>query len=77
MNRQWLKEQRIMKNMTQSEIANAAGITQSYYADIENGNRGAHIKGEIAKKIATALNFDWTRFYEDGDPAQPQEEAAL
>nr|DAO88590.1 MAG TPA: helix-turn-helix domain protein [Caudoviricetes sp.] len=42
-----------------------AGISQSYYASIETGNRGKPLNADVAKKIAEALHFDWTRFYED------------
>ena len=63
--RTWLKDIRERLNLTTFEAANAAGIWQSYYSSIENGTRGNPLNVDIAKKIAEALNFEWTRFYED------------
>ena len=63
--RKWLKDIRERLKLTTFEAANAAGISQSYYSSIENGTRGNPLNVDIAKKIAEALNFEWTRFYED------------
>ena len=66
--RKWLVEIRKAANMSQYTTAEKAGISQSYYASIETGVRGKPLSVTIAKKIATALGFDWTRFYvEDGE----------
>jgi transcriptional regulator with XRE-family HTH domain len=56
-------------NLTQEETAEISGITRAYYSLIELGIRRPSV--ENAKKIASALGFDWTRFYE----ADPDEEA--
>ena len=61
LNREWLKELRIRKNMTQSQISEACGISLSYYSLIENGERDLPVK--TAKKIAKALKFKWSKFY--------------
>ena len=63
--RKWLSEIRKERGISQYAVAAAAGISQSYYASIETGTRGNPLNVETAKKIAEALGFDWTRFYED------------
>lgn len=63
--RKWLTEKRRTKRLSQYEVAKLAGISQSYYAAIETGTRGKPLSADVAKKIATALGFDWTLFYED------------
>lgn len=61
----WLKDLRLQQGKTQQEISIACGINRSYYANIEAGRRGKHLPAHLAKRIAIALNFDWTRFYEE------------
>ena len=57
-----LKKKRQTEKKTMKEIASAAGISESYYCLIENGERIPPVK--TAKKIAEVLGIDWTRFYE-------------
>jgi len=59
--RQWLKDKRINAKLTQRQISEFCGISESYYSLIENGIRNVPVK--TAKKIAKILNFDWTEFY--------------
>ncbi len=63
--RKWLADIRRQKGMSQRVVADASGISQSYYAAIETGERGKPLSVTIAKQIAIALGFDWTRFYDD------------
>ena len=63
--RQWLKELREQSGLSQCSVAEKSGISQNYYSDIETGERGKPLNVDVAKKIAEALHFDWTRFYED------------
>ena len=63
--RLWLKEIRTAAKKSQQEVANSAGISQSYYAGIEDGTRGKPLSVPIAKAIAKALDFEWTKFYDD------------
>ena len=63
--RGWLVAIRKDKNMTQAETAQAAGLSQSYYAEIETGSRGKALKVPVAMAIAKALGFDWKMFYAD------------
>ena len=61
--RKWLIELR--KGRSQAQVAEAAGITQQMYSAVELGVRRPSV--EVAKKIASVLGFNWTRFYEDED----------
>ena len=60
--RDWLVDIRRKRNESQQEIANTVGIAQSTYASLETGARSPSV--DMAKRIASALGFDWTRFFE-------------
>jgi len=64
--REWLKEMRVSKMLTQVQVADLVGIVPHYYSYIESGARRPSV--ETAKKIATALGFEWTLFFEDEEP---------
>lgn len=68
--RKWLVDIRTATKQSQQEVADAAGISQSYYAGIELGIRGKPLAVPVAKKIAAALGFNWTRFYDEADAGQ-------
>jgi len=55
-------------------MAEKVGISRQYYDFVENGQRRP--SPEVAKKIAEALGFDWTRFYEN-DPKEATEKGLL
>lgn len=59
---EWLERIREQRNWTQKEVASRAGITRHYYTMIANGTRQPSVKA--AQKIAKALGFDWTLFFE-------------
>ena len=61
--RDWLVNKRIKKGFSQKKVSELIAISQPSYCNIENGERRPSV--ETAKKIAEALGFDWTRFYED------------
>ena len=44
------------RGLTMSALAEAAGISQSYLSDIENGKKDGSVK--VLKRIAQALNTD-------------------
>jgi len=67
--RKWLIDLRKTKGFTQHKTADLAGISQSYYAAIETGERGNPLNVGVAKKIAKALDFDWQLFYPEDDGA--------
>jgi putative transcriptional regulator len=63
--RTWLKDIRAKKELTQQEVANAANVDVTMISKIELGERRPSV--EVAKKIASVLGFNWTRFFEDED----------
>ena len=60
--RKWLKEIREQKGLVMKVVADAAGISECYYSQIEGGSRNASVP--VAKKIAEALGFSWQKFFE-------------
>ena len=60
--RSWLKTIRIKAGKTMKSVAEKAGISESYYSQIENGVRNASVP--VAKKIAEILGFDLQIFFE-------------
>lgn len=60
--REWLIRLREEKDMTQGAVANAAGIAQPSYFEIEKGISTP--RPETAQRIGAVLGFPWTRFYE-------------
>lgn len=57
-----LKAIRIERGMTMKQVAEKAGISESYISVIESGKQSMPV--HTAKKIAEVLGFDWTKFYE-------------
>lgn len=64
--RNWLREIRKLEGLTEAQAADAAGISQPAYHNIEMG-KGVSVP--TAKSIARALDFDWTQFYPDDEDA--------
>ena len=60
--REWLIKLREKKELTQSQVATLCNTTQITICHIENGARRP--SPELAKKLAKALGFEWTKFYE-------------
>lgn len=58
----WLSEVRADSGVSQKTVATKTGISRSSYSNIETGKRKPSVS--VAKKIARALGFDWTRFYD-------------
>jgi DNA-binding XRE family transcriptional regulator len=63
--RNWLIAIRVEKGMTQKAVAQAIGVSQPTYCNIEKGDRNPGVA--VAKRTAAVLGFDWTRFYEEDD----------
>ena len=63
--RTWLKDIRAKHELTQQEVANAANVDVTMICKIELGERRPSVG--VAKKIASVLEFPWTRFYDDED----------
>lgn len=60
--RDWLRNKREGKKLSQSEVARSVGISQNHYSSIETGVRRP--SPEVAQKIANELEFDWILFFE-------------
>lgn len=63
--RDWLREVRKEKGMTQGEVAELAEISRTYYVQIENDKYRKNPTPCTAKKIAKILGFNWTIFFEN------------
>lgn len=57
-----IKKARLMKELTQAQVAEAAGIHAQSYSAIEK--RSVCPKVETAKRLAEVLGIKWTAFYE-------------
>jgi putative transcriptional regulator len=57
-----LQRMREGKGLSQRDIAKAIGIAKGTYINIEHNRRKPSV--EVAKKIATVLDFDWWKIYE-------------
>lgn len=66
MGRDWFKTVRENKKMTQNNLACCVGVTRQHIGLIENGTAVPSVT--VAKKIASILDFDWTKFFEDDRP---------
>lgn len=66
-NRAWLRQTRENKGLTQEALAASIGITRQHVGLLENGVATPSV--EVAKKIASVLGFEWTRFYESEQAA--------
>ena len=61
-------------NQSQDKLAKKIGVAQSTYAAIETGNRNPSV--ETAKKIASVMGFDWTRFFDEVVPVEQGKDGA-
>jgi putative transcriptional regulator len=61
--RNWLINRRKDKELTQVTVASHIGISRAYYTQIELNQRSPSIR--VAKNLASLLEFEWTRFFED------------
>lgn len=55
--RDWLKEKRVEKNLTQDQMAEQLGISLSYYNLIENGERQKKMDLSIANQLSAILGM--------------------
>ena len=61
--REWLRQKRVSKKLTQEQVAKKAGIARTTYAMIEHNQRDPSVN--VAKSIAKTLGFEWTIFFDD------------
>lgn len=71
--RNWLKNKRTNRKLTQEEVAKLSDISRSFYTHIEAGTKTPSV--EVAKKIAKTLGFEWTLFFETGCSLKEQNTA--
>ena len=67
--REYMRLQRLKIGLKQTEVAEAAGISKSYYSDIERGNRQKNIDITMLAKLAVPLRLtisDMIEFEERG-----------
>ena len=55
--REWLKSQRLKMGMTQAQVAKKMGISESYYAFIESGERQKKMDITVITKLADILHL--------------------
>ena len=55
--RGWLANARANKGLTQAQIAEKIGITESYYCMIENGDRQKKMDITLAAKLSSILEI--------------------
>jgi len=63
--RTWLKTIREEKGLSQAQAAATSGVSQQMYSFIESGKRCRPNKIATEKRIAGAMGFCWTRFFEE------------
>lgn len=55
--REWLKDARLQQRLTQKQMADAIGVTESYYCMIEGGDRQKKMDVSLAIKIGNVLGM--------------------
>ena len=61
--RTWLKQKRIEKNLTLSQLSEIICVSEQSLSYYENGDRRP--TPEVAIALGNALDFDWTIFYKE------------
>lgn len=61
--REWLKQKRIEKGYTLSQLSDIVGVSEQSLSYYENGDRRP--VPEVAIALGKALDFDWTIFYKE------------
>lgn len=59
-----LKELREAFNLTQDQLASEVGVDRTMISHIENGKARPSVN--LAKKLGTKLNVEWSIFFKDG-----------
>ena len=57
-----MRDIRKERGMTMKQLGDVTGLSESYISMIENMERTPSVSA--AKRIAEALGFEWTRFFE-------------
>lgn len=56
--RDWLKEERVKQRLTQKQVADAIGVTESFYSLIEADKRQKKMDIDLALKLANVLGME-------------------
>ena len=62
--REYLKELRKNRNLTQMDVASKLEISESYYNQIENGSRQTTLRIDVAQGLAEALDIPLSKLLE-------------
>ena len=62
--REYLKELRKNRNLTQMDLASKLEISESYYNQIENGSRQTTLRIDVAQGLAEALDIPLSKLLE-------------
>ena len=57
-----MKVRRVMKDLTQEQLAEKAGVSRSHITRIEKGDIKPSVA--VAKRLGEILEIDWRCFYE-------------
>lgn len=63
--RDWLKELRSERGMTQAQLAEKLGISEAYLSYIESGDRQKKMDLALAMKLSDILNIDLRQIVEN------------
>ena len=66
-----MRAARVKLGLSTYQVAEEAGISQSYYSSLENGTRGSHISIELMRRIAKVLGVPWMELFGEGDGRDP------
>ena len=58
-----MKVRRVIKGMTQEQLAEKAGVSRSHVTRIERGEIRPSVP--VAKKLGEVLDVDWRCFYDE------------
>lgn len=62
--RDWMKEKRIERGLTQKQVAEKLGITESYYSFIEAGTRQKRLDIAFAMQLASLFDLQLDKIVE-------------
>lgn len=63
--RAYLKKKREELHLSQKDVADAIGLSQNYYCDIENGERQKDMKATTLIKLSEALRIPVSKMLEE------------
>ncbi len=56
--RTWLKEERVKQRLTQKQVADAIGVTESFYSLVEADKRQKKMDITLAVRLANVLGME-------------------